>query len=147
MPSQYATLSRYITFSVDMVCLSSDIFSDKTGSFLILVLSPYMEDLQTLQKLAGRINTFRNPILGHKDNAAFLSELHMCIPWRLFLHGNSTSWISSPSENPHWCSLNQIPAFLQNSLLSHSQSIQSGKKLRFRSFLTYNSFLFAPSQS
>lgn len=49
MPSQYATVSKYIKFSVDMVGLSSNIFSDKAGSFRLLVLSPYMEDRQTLQ--------------------------------------------------------------------------------------------------
>lgn len=79
MPSQYASVSKYKKLSVDMVGLSSDIFSDKAGSFLLLVLSPYMEDLQTLQESAGRINTFRNPILGHKDNAAFFCQNYICV--------------------------------------------------------------------
>lgn len=78
MPSQYATVSKCIK-SIDTVGVSSDIFWDKAGSPLLLVLSPDMEDLQTLQKQAGRMNTFRNPTLGHKNNAAFFCQNYMCV--------------------------------------------------------------------
>lgn len=76
MPSQYATVSKCIKSYVDTLGLSTD--PDKAGSSLRLVLSPHMEDLQTLQKQAGRMNTF-NPTLGHKDNAAFFCQNYMCV--------------------------------------------------------------------
>lgn len=52
--------------------VSHQTFSDKAGPFLLLVLSPYMEDLQTLQKWAGKINTLETPDLAIK------TMLHFC---------------------------------------------------------------------
>lgn len=68
MPSQYATLSRCITFSADMIGLSLDLFSDKTGALTLYGICANITEIGWQDK------TFRNPIFGHKDNAAFLSE-------------------------------------------------------------------------
>lgn len=68
MPSQYATLSRYITFSADRIGLSSDIFSNKTGALTLYGICAKITEIGWQDK------TYRNPIFGHKDNAAFLSE-------------------------------------------------------------------------
>lgn len=48
----YATVSKYMKSSIDMFGLSLSIYSDKAGSFLLLVLSPCMEHLHYRNRLA-----------------------------------------------------------------------------------------------
>lgn len=42
----------------------------------------------------------QKPTLAYGDNAAFFCESHVC-SGEVFLHGNSTSWISCLRESPH----------------------------------------------